>query len=191
MRSTANGTVASLRAKPPFCGSFQKSAIWDGPLLIAPMISSSAHCREPRPLANGFGQSPNGSPKLTGSPLANPYRFSPPASPIGSCCVKETGWRLRVRLDAGQVVTASLFSRSAARALDRTSRVEALRCTFEGPTRRCAVRARAGGTALPLGGCAPCVYLAIGGVPGAAGRHHERGGPRRGLHNATLSSLPA
>ena len=35
-------------------------------------------------LQSGHGlQSPKGSLKLTGSPEANPYRFSPPASPIG------------------------------------------------------------------------------------------------------------
>src|SRR5213075_3201433 len=33
------------------------------------------------------GQSPNGSVNVTGSPPANPYRFSPPPIPIGSCCV--------------------------------------------------------------------------------------------------------
>ena len=32
-------------------------------------------------------RSPKGSLKLTGSPPANPYRFSPPASPMGSSCV--------------------------------------------------------------------------------------------------------
>ena len=33
------------------------------------------------------GLNPNGSLKLTGSPLANPYRFNPPARPIGSSWV--------------------------------------------------------------------------------------------------------
>jgi hypothetical protein len=31
------------------------------------------------------GHSPNGSLKLTGFPPAYAYRFTPPASPIGSC----------------------------------------------------------------------------------------------------------
>lgn len=35
------------------------------------------------------GHSPNGSVNVTASPPANPYRFKPPASPIGSSCVKE------------------------------------------------------------------------------------------------------
>src|SRR5205823_534808 len=38
-----------------------------------------------------IGQRPNGSEKFTGSPLANPYRFIPPANPIGSSCENRPG----------------------------------------------------------------------------------------------------
>src|SRR2546428_2543535 len=39
----------------------------------------------PGPLKQTFR--PNGSPKFTGSPLAKPYRLSPPTKPMGSSCV--------------------------------------------------------------------------------------------------------
>jgi hypothetical protein len=39
-------------------------------------------------LSPEVAHSPNGSEKLIGSPPAYPYRLSPPASPIGSGCVK-------------------------------------------------------------------------------------------------------
>ena len=43
-------------------------------------------------LSPGSGHSPNGFEKLTGSPSANPYRFNPPAGPMGSYCVRSRSW---------------------------------------------------------------------------------------------------
>jgi len=40
------------------------------------------------PQSGGQVLNPNGSLKFTGSPPAKPYRFSPPASPMGSSCVR-------------------------------------------------------------------------------------------------------
>jgi hypothetical protein len=50
--------------------------------------ASCASCSNTSPHAGGHRESPNGSAKLMGSEPAYPYRFSPPASPIGSCCVR-------------------------------------------------------------------------------------------------------
>jgi hypothetical protein len=57
----------------------------------------SASCPIQSLISPHFGHRPNGSLKLTGSPFAKSYRLSPPASPIGSSCVRETGRRFCVR----------------------------------------------------------------------------------------------
>lgn len=63
------------------------------------------------------------SSRLT--PVAHLGEQAPaPVRPMGSSCVKGTGWRVALGADARQAVIVSLGRRSATRVVDRTSRVE-------------------------------------------------------------------